>query len=432
MDSVPPAASPTQSPAANNAGWNNGDVTVAWNWMDNTGGSGIDAAHCTSSSTSTGQGSLLTLNATCKDRANNTGTATYSVKVDTTQPTIGVATTTSPNTAGWYNSNVIAHFTCADAVSGIPPTGCPSDEVLSTEGEAVTSTRTTAIDVAGNISEVSSIVTVKIDKTAPTLTAQETTMPNGEGWYKSDVTVHFTCTDAVSGIPAGACPADQVLTSEGVAVSSLAKSVNDAAGNISSSSNVVAVNIDKTAPSLSPIVSPNVVLLNGVTTVASGATDSLSGLASQMCGAAETVSVGTKIVDCAATDKAGNTNTVSAIYRVIYPWTEFLQPVDNLPILNRVKAGSAIPVKFGLGGNQGMNIFASGYPASRSIGCDSGAPLDDIEQTLTAGSSSLSFDPFSGQYTYIWKTDKTWAVTCRQLVVRLADGAEHVANFALK
>jgi len=35
----------------------------------------------------------------------------------------------------------------------------------------------------------------------------------------------------------------------------------------------------------------------------------------------------------------------------------------------------------------------------------------------------------SDQYTYVWKTDKTWAGTCRALVVKLADGTAHTADF---
>jgi len=56
--------------------------------------------------------------------------------------------------------------------------------------------------------------------------------------------------------------------------------------------------------------------------------------------------------------------------------------------------------------------------------------LDDIEQTVTAGSSSLSYG--GGQYNYVWKTDKSWAGTCRQLVVKLIDGTIHYANFKFK
>jgi hypothetical protein len=109
--------------------------------------------------------------------------------------------------------------------------------------------------------------------------------------------------------------------------------------------------------------------------------------------------------------------------------SNFLPPVDNLPVFNKVKAGQAIPVKFSLGGNQGLNIFAAGYPKSNSIACDASALVDDIEQTVTAGNSSLSYDPASDQYIYVWKTEKGWAGTCRQLVVKFKDGVEKRANF---
>ena len=96
------------------------------------------------------------------------------------------------------------------------------------------------------------------------------------------------------------------------------------------------------------------------------------------------------------------------------------------------KAGSAIAVKFSLGGNQGLDILAAGYPKSQTIPCDSTAPVDGIEQTVAAGGSSLSYDSTSGLYTYVWKTDKSWVGTCRQLVVTLKDGTAHRANFTFK
>jgi len=115
-----------------------------------------------------------------------------------------------------------------------------------------------------------------------------------------------------------------------------------------------------------------------------------------------------------------------------YNFTGFFQPVDNAPVLNSVKAGSSVPVKFSLAGDQGLDIFLSGYPTSQQIACDSSASLDDIEQTVTAGGSSLSYDATTDQYTYVWKTNKSWAGTCRQLVVILKDGSIHTANFKLK
>ena len=86
-------------------------------------------------------------------------------------------------------------------------------------------------------------------------------------------------------------------------------------------------------------------------------------------------------------------------------------------------------MKFSLGGYQGVSIFEIDYPKSQTVPCDSTAPVDGIDQTVSAGSSSLSYDASSNQYVYVWKTDKTWANSCRQLVVRLKDGTYHRANF---
>lgn len=114
-----------------------------------------------------------------------------------------------------------------------------------------------------------------------------------------------------------------------------------------------------------------------------------------------------------------------------YPFDGFFAPVDNLPTLNSMKAGRAVPLKFSLGGGHGLDILAPGYPKSEQIACDSSALVDGVEETTLAGSSTLTYDPVTGQYTYVWKTEPAWADTCRQLVVKLVDGTYHRANFAL-
>lgn len=112
-----------------------------------------------------------------------------------------------------------------------------------------------------------------------------------------------------------------------------------------------------------------------------------------------------------------------------WPFRGFMQPVDNGGILNAMKAGSAVPIKFGLGGNRGLDILAAGAPSSSVIACPGGTAPDDIEQTVTAGSSSLSYSTASDIYTLIWKTQKTWAGTCRHFELRLNDGTLHTALF---
>jgi DNA-binding beta-propeller fold protein YncE len=142
--------------------------------------------------------------------------------------------------------------------------------------------------------------------------------------------------------------------------------------------------------------------------------------------------IGSTTVNATADDGAGHISNCSFTVTVQYDFAGFFQPVDNLPTLNIVQAGRAIPVRFSLSGNKGLGIFAPGSPSSGTIECNSSDPATVLEETVTAGSSSLSYDPSADQYIYVWKTDQAWAGTCRQLVVQLNDGSIHSANFKFK
>jgi DNA-binding beta-propeller fold protein YncE len=141
--------------------------------------------------------------------------------------------------------------------------------------------------------------------------------------------------------------------------------------------------------------------------------------------------VGTTQVNASASD-GHLTSTCSFNVTVLYDFTGFFQPVANQPTFNVVQAGRAVPVKFSLSGYKGLAIFAAGFPASQQINCTSDAPVSTLDATTTAGGSSLSYDPSTDQYVYVWKTDSSWAGTCRQLVVKLSDGSTHVANFRFR
>jgi probable HAF family extracellular repeat protein len=130
----------------------------------------------------------------------------------------------------------------------------------------------------------------------------------------------------------------------------------------------------------------------------------------------------------------GFPTTHAVMWRPVgYVFHGFFQPVDNNGVANVATAGKAIPVKFDLNGDQGLAIFAAGYPRSVTIACSGSAAQDTIEQTVTAGNSGLNYDatlnPPVGQYTYIWKTDSAWVGTCRQLQLKLNDGQLYTANF---
>ena len=56
--------------------------------------------------------------------------------------------------------------------------------------------------------------------------------------------------------------------------------------------------------------------------------------------------------------------------------------------------------------------------------------MDAVEELSAATTSGLKYDAVADQYHYNWKTEKSFAGSCRQLVVKLADGTSHRANFA--
>ncbi len=249
------------------------------------------------------------------------------------------------------------------------------------------------------------------------------------------MTVTFSGTDALSGI--AGCTLPVVLSNEG-AGQAASGTCSDQAGNSSAPATASNIKIDKTAPvvSVTGVSQSGVYTLPNVPVAGCTTQDALSGVATQA-----TVSVtggnangvGTFTATCSgALDVAGNPGAVSVTYAVRYPFVGFFQPVDNLPMVNTVNAGQSIPVKFSLRGNRGLNIFASGYPAVQACGGGGGSgPIDEIEETVSSG-SGLSYNAASDSYSYVWKTDKAWAGACRQLIVRLNDGTDHVALFQFK
>jgi probable HAF family extracellular repeat protein len=108
----------------------------------------------------------------------------------------------------------------------------------------------------------------------------------------------------------------------------------------------------------------------------------------------------------------------------------FYQLVDNFPTLNQTKPGKTIPIRFSLGGDKGLDIFATGYTKSETIPCDSTTPVDAIEETVSV-KHGLSYNASTGRYEYIWTTSSTWS-GCRQFVMKLQDGSVHRANFIFR
>lgn len=114
-----------------------------------------------------------------------------------------------------------------------------------------------------------------------------------------------------------------------------------------------------------------------------------------------------------------------------YGFSGFFSPVSNAPTANLVNAGAAVPVKFSLGSDAGLDIFAANSPSSAPLACGSGT-VEVVAETATASTSGLTYDAVSGTYTYVWKTDKAWQGTCRQFTLGLNDGQTRTALFQFK
>ncbi len=382
----------------------------------------------------------ITLNQTRFDAVNNqmlVGRSTSNLvtvlkfpTTDATPPVIAPDVSGTLGNNGWYQSDITISWTVTDAESSVSnQSGCNTQTVTAdTSGITFTCTATSS----GGTNAQS--VTVKRDATSPNIgLISRTPAANANGWNNTDVTLNWSCGDATSG--AVNASDSQMVSTEGQNQTSTG-TCTDNAGNTASDTQT-GISIDKTAPTLAPTVAPNPVLLNGTATATPNATDALSGIVSQSCAATNTATVGSQTAACTATDSAGNTANADASYQVVnnqvvYTFAGFFQPVDNLPTINVATAGSSIPVKFSLNGNQGLNIMAAGYPVSSPITCNANEPGAIIEETVNPGANTLSYDATTDRYSYVWKTNKAWKGTCRILVVRLNDGSDHFAKFSFK
>jgi hypothetical protein len=290
-------------------------------------------------------------------------------------------------------------------------------------------------------------VTIKRDATDPTIDGNATTSPNGNGWYKNDVTVHYVCDDNLSGV--ASCELDQTLSAEG-ANQSTSGTATDNAGN-SASDTVSGINIDKTKPSVVLVGGPS----NGSSYVfgtvpdapTCQASDALSGLDGTCQVSGYSTAVGTHTVSATATDKAGNTNSVSRTYTVDpYTLNGFFQPVDmgikgntdlgppysGSPTNNTARAGQTIPLKFEIfQGATELTDTSAVKTFVQKVSCGAVSGTVDSIETYSSGSTTLRYDFTSGQYIFNWQTPKT-AEECYKVTMTAQDNSFLTAYFTLK
>ena len=247
--------------------------------------------------------------------------------------------------------------------------------------------------------------------------------PNGANVYVacmgSEVTVIDTASNAVSAhiaMGAGEAPSAVAITPSGIAAYVTKYYTNDVAVINTPSRSVAA-----TVKGLGSLP----------TSVAITADGTAAYVANQNSHTLSAISTTSNTVT--ATIGVGESPSAVAIAAVApFNFGGFVSPVGAPPTVYTFNAGSTLSVKFSLNGVQRLSIFASGYPKSQTIACDTLLPAGAVESPATPGSSDLSYDAGADVYSYAWRTDKSWSNTCRQLIVRFSDLIDHVAYFKLK
>jgi hypothetical protein len=319
-------------------------------------------------------------------------------------------------------------------------------------GDGTTTTGPTPVQVSG-LSDVQAIAAGGSHSLAVSVAPAQDSMPptlilpadiTEEALDATGTTVDYTAT-ATDDVD-GSLPANSINCSPAsgslfpIGTTEVNCSATDAAGNTASDSFNVLVR-DTTAPVIAPHddVSATATSSNGanVSYTSPETTDAVDGPGTANCtpGSGSQFALGSTTVTCSATDAAGNQASGSFEVTVVYPLGEGTGEYVNHaspPTVNTVgggKAGAGIPVRFSLGGNFGLDIFAAGYPTSKNLDCNTGESTEPVDETLAVSNSGLKYDADADEYTYTWKTNKKWAGTCRQLIIRLKDGTEHPLNF---
>jgi len=436
IDKTPPLITFAGRTAANSRGWNNSDVTVTWNCSD-ADGSGVVGS--TVSQTLTGDGAGQSTTGTCEDEAGNQVSHTVAdINIDKTAPVITFDNRApNANEAGWNNADVTVTWSCSDSVSDVVH-GAVS-QAVSSEGANQSATGTCE-DLAGNTAS-DTHGGINIDKTAPSVEfTSASAAANGAGWWNTDVTATFTATDGLSGFAGGSSTTTDTATTigEGFALTVHSPAFADLAGNMAEAVTSPPFNVDKTAPqvSVSGISDGATYTLGAVPAATCTTTDTLSGVQTHATISLSGGPVGAVTATCSGgKDNADNLSSpVSGTYNVTYNWSGFFRPVDNpgtgtTPVFNTAKSGQSVPMKFSLQGNQGLNIIAANYPKVTTVVCNSSAPTDALEEYATTTNQGLVYDATADQYNFVWKTQSSYANSCKMFDLQLNDGTHHVAYF---
>lgn len=324
IDRTAPTVTGEPTAPANGAGWYSGEVTVDFSCVDTLSG----VAFCPTSKVLRTNGANQSVTSDpSTDIAGNTsaGAQVGGINIDGTAPA-----STSNNSCTAVNewckgetATVLLSATDQAGLSGVREirysvdggpvqvvTGSSASVVVELSGSGAGTVTYFAVDRAGN-AESSNSISLKWDNIAPTVSHSLSPAPNADEWNNTDVSVRFSAKDDDKGSGVFAVTPEVTVSTE-TAGQVVTGSATDTAGNVGTDS--VTVRLDRTAPSISGAITAGNLTAsgwyNGPVTVTFTCGDALSGLAA--CPDPVILSAnGTNTATGTATDKAGNSRTVS-------------------------------------------------------------------------------------------------------------------------
>ena len=130
---------------------------------------------------------------------------------DSTPPVISYTLDATPTEHGWFAGPVAIDWSVTDPESPVVTTGC-ADAVQAeeTDGHTFTCSARSAGGQAGPVA-----VTVKVDRTAPSVAPTVSGPTGANGWYTGDALLHWDVSDTLSGlVDENACPDVPITTDQ--------------------------------------------------------------------------------------------------------------------------------------------------------------------------------------------------------------------------
>jgi hypothetical protein len=359
----------------------------------------------------------------------------------TSSSSLGVSVASSDTSVATVSPSSLTFNSCGDSPS-VTVTGVSA-------GTATISLTQTSNTTDGTFDLAPATFSITVTAATPPPPPADTTPPvigytlnpaspdGSNGWYKSDVFVDWTVTDAESDISSQTGCDDFTISSD-----QLAQDYTCEATSAGGTNTVTTDMIKRDATKPTNVLFSGGGITNGASydfgsvpaaPTGCSADDATSGFFSCVLSGGGT-GVGNQTITATATDNAGNVETKTLSYTVAAARANgFYSPIDMNNTLNTVKGGSTVPAKFELfGGASGAEqkaLSAVSSVSAKQISCATltGA-ADAIEEIVSTNATGLRFDTTGDQFIYNWKTPKSPG-TCYSLTMTAADQQTKLVAF---